>query len=260
MRITIGLPVSCLRTCISAWTPESSCFFWIGFFIINKVIKHKITISAIAKYKKRQLYWIVNPAIKGPNPTPKAATAPKYPNFLGISGPGGVMSVINAIKIGLTKPKPIPPNIFAIMNINSEIEAEAVNIPNPKIINPKIITLNLPFTSETAPENNWIIANGTIKAGIDIKIAFGVTSNSVESTPKRTKITFPVTGPKPKRRYIINLVNLFSLFELIVWFIRNKINYFKINLKKTIKNLNLIHKKQKFQNDFVISNLNSTTP
>ena len=100
-----------------------------------------------------QLRIIIIPARNGPKPTPKLDTAANKPIFLEILGPG-VMSVRNAIKTGLTKPKPIPARTLATINTIREKDNIATIIPTPKIDKPKRITRTRPFTSEIAPENN----------------------------------------------------------------------------------------------------------
>ena len=139
------------------------------------------------------------PASKGPIPTAKLATAPSNPIFLEILGPG-VISVINAIKTGLTKPKPIPPNTLAKIKIIRENDKEARIIPIPNIDNPNKITVYLPFTSEIAPENNCTKANGNINEGIVINKSLGKTVKSADSTPNKTRMILPVKGPSAKSK------------------------------------------------------------
>ena len=51
------------------------------------------------------------------------------------------------------------------------------------------------------PIHIWLIIH------LEISKELGVTLNSLDSTPNKTKITLPIKGPNPKSKYIINLRN-----------------------------------------------------
>jgi hypothetical protein len=87
-----------------------------------------------------------------------------------------------------------------------------------KVIIPNEIIGVLPIKSEIAPENNWMIANGNMKAGMVINKSPGRTLNSPDSTPNKTNITFPVIGPNANNTYITPskiMALVFSLFSLL---------------------------------------------
>jgi len=166
-----------------------------GFGMIIMTQINTATNSAYTTYKSLHEIKTIKLTIMGPVALPICAKTVRFAIFFGIFSLSRVRSVINATMHGLIKPNPIPQKREEIENINNEVENTAIIMLKQRENNPLRTTGNRPLTSESAPENNWIMAFGIVKIGIKDNKSLGLTLNSAERVPNMIITTFPVKGP-----------------------------------------------------------------